>query len=227
MGFEQLISFFEAHSLAAYVVLFLCMVIEGEALLILAGVLAQMGALSFPLVLTVALSGVLVGDVLWYGLGILLRHDNLPKSVVSILRLAERVVARFYPQFAERPAPALIFGKFIYGTNHATLVLSGYKKIRFLLFAKIETFASVLWVLVFAFLGYFMGYAALQFTHRISLALLLVLVFIVSFISLQRFISFYFSERGVGSVDDQVDAPRLSVVETTPELYYESKSDRV
>ncbi|MEK7115683.1 MAG: DedA family protein [Patescibacteria group bacterium] len=194
-GLLSIISFFSAHSVAAYVALFFAMVVEGETLLIVAGVLSHIGALNYFYVILVAFLGVMVGDVLWYSLGLLLRHKNLPKFVETLVVMAERVVDKLLPHFKTKPVISLILAKFIYGTNHATLILSGLMKMDFRIFIKAELLASVIWVPIFASLGYFFGYAAIQFSQRISIFFLLILIFIVSFIALQRLFSFYYENK--------------------------------
>jgi membrane protein DedA with SNARE-associated domain len=196
MGFEHFIAFFEDHHVAAYAALFLVMLVEGESFLILAGVLANMGALNFSNVILISFVGVLVGDFLWYAFGFFLRREGLPGFVARIIRFAERVVGKLYPRFDERPLSTLMIAKFVYGTNRPTLILSGFKRLSLRIFATAEIAASAAWVLLFATLGYFMGYAAVQITHRISLALLLVLISIAAVLSFQRFLSFYYENKG-------------------------------
>ncbi|MEK7558656.1 MAG: DedA family protein [Patescibacteria group bacterium] len=195
LGFDSIISFFEFHIAAAYLVLFLMMVVEGETFLIIAGVLSHLGALKFHYVVGVAFIGVLIGDVLWYSLGMLLKREGLPNIFLRMINTAERIVDKLLPNFKTKPINSLILAKFIYGTNHATLILAGLMKMNFWLFMKAEIIASVIWVLTFSTLGYFFGYAAIQLSHKVSVFLLLVLLFIVGFISIQRYISFYYENK--------------------------------
>lgn len=195
MGLDTLISFFEANHIAAYLALFIAMVIEGETLLIVAGVLTHLGALSFPLVAAIALVGVLIGDVLWYFLGAALRRDGLPVFVLKLLSLAETVVRRLFPRFEERPTLSLILAKFVYGTNHATLIFAGYIRMHFPIFMKAEILASVIWVAAFAAAGYFFGYVAIEITSRLSIFLLVVLALIALLVSLQRFLALYYERK--------------------------------
>lgn len=194
-GLLSIISFFSTHSIAAYSGLFFAMVIEGETFLIVAGVLSHIGALNYFYVLLVAFLGVMAGDILWYSLGLLLRNKKLPKFMETMIIVAEQVVDKLLPHFKTKPVISLILAKFIYGTNHASLILAGLMRMNFRLFIKAELLASVIWVPIFATLGYFLGYTAIQFSQRISIFFLLVLIFIVSFIAFQRLLSFYYENK--------------------------------
>lgn len=191
----SIVSFFSLHIATAYTALFFAMVVEGETFLIVSGVLSHIGALNFWYVILISFVGVMIGDVLWYSLGLLLRNKKLPKFVETMIGAAEQVVDKLLPHFRTKPIISLILAKFIYGTNHATLILAGIMRMDFWLFIKAELLASVIWVPTFASLGYFFGYAAIQFTHRASIFLLLVLFFIVAFLSIQRYVSFYYENR--------------------------------
>ncbi|MEK7662198.1 MAG: VTT domain-containing protein [Patescibacteria group bacterium] len=191
----SIISFFEAHTLAAYAVLFAMMIVEGETFLIISGVLSQLGALNLFYVIPIAFAGTMIGDALWYTLGVILKHKNVPPFISQMIDVAERVVHKLLPHFAAKPFASLVLAKFIYGTNHATLVLSGMMRIGFMRFMKIEAVATTIWVLVFSTLGYILGYAAIKISERVSIFFLLVLIFIVSFMAAQRYVSFYYENK--------------------------------
>jgi len=189
---EHFISFVEIHRYTGYFILFFAMVFEGEVFLILAGMLAQLHAFDIFDVLWVSLAGVLVGDVLWYYLGHKLKDKWFAKKIIA---QAERSVTFFLPRFKEKPFKSIFLSKFIYGANHATLVMSGALKVPFILFAKAEFFASVVWVAVFLTAGHFFGLAAIWVTHKATRFALIVALFVVAFILLQKLIAFYYESR--------------------------------
>jgi|SRR3989344_532984 len=188
-----IVSFVAAHKVATLFVLFGAMVIEGESFLIISGVLIQLGALPLWEVVLIALSGVLVGDLLWYGLGVFLRNSVWASRYI---RIAESIVARLLPQFREKPFISLVLAKYIYGTNHATLILSGVIGMDFWLFAKAEVVATVIWVSIYLAVGYIFGTAALLISQRVSVFLLIVVALIIGLIALQRYLTDYFASRG-------------------------------
>ena len=193
--FASIIDFVDVHHVAAYLLLFLVMVWEGETFLIIAGVLIHLGAFQPTGVFLVSFTGVLLGDILWYFVGRALTADLIPPSFAFVRRTAEGVVARVFPNFRAKPFLSLFIAKFIYGTNHATLVLSGLIRMPFQFFLRAEIIVSFVWVIVFIALGYLIGEAAIQITHRLSVLLLLVVVFIAAFLSIQRLISYFYEHK--------------------------------
>lgn len=189
---EHFISFVEVHRYTGYFILFFAMVLEGEVFLIVAGMLAQLHAFDIGDVLWVSLSGVLIGDGLWYYLGSELKNRGFAKNVVT---RAEHSVSFFLPRFRERPFKSIFLSKFIYGANHATLVMSGVFKVPFILFAKAEVLASAMWVGVFLTAGHFFGLAAIWVTHKATRFALIVALFVVAFILLQKLIALYYERR--------------------------------
>ncbi len=55
-----------------------------------------------------------------------------------------------------------------------------------------EVLASIVWVALYATIGYFFGYAAIQMTHNAARFALLIVVFVVVFILLQKFFASYY-----------------------------------
>lgn len=189
---EHFISFVEIHRYTGYFILFFAMVFEGEIFLIIAGMLAQLHAFDIGDVIWVSLSGVLIGDGLWYFIGSELKRKGFAKRIVD---RAERSVVFFLPRFKEKPFRSIFLSKFIYGANHATLVMSGVFRVPFILFAKAELLASVVWVGVFLAAGHFFGLAAIWVTHKATRFALIVALFVVAFILLQKLIAFYYERR--------------------------------
>lgn len=180
------ISFVQDHRMWGYAILFVAMLLEGEVFLIIAGMLASINAFDFGDVLWVSLIGVILGNIIWYYLGTKLKHTGVSGRMV---RWAEQAVIFFLPDFREKPFKSIFFSKFIYGANRATVIISGVLRVPFHLFVKAEFFASVLWVVLFATVGFLFGQAALSVTSTISRAVLLVVLFVVIFIFTQRYLT--------------------------------------
>ena len=77
-GLNFFISFVEAHRFIGYVILLVGMLLEGETILIGAGILVHLKALDPFDTFAIALSGVIMGDLLWYYFGVYLcsRYGN-------------------------------------------------------------------------------------------------------------------------------------------------------
>lgn len=194
--FEQsiytFIPFVQDHRFWGYVILFCAMVVEGEVFLIVSGMLARLHALDFGDILWVAFMGVTLGDTFWYGFGMILSRQ---RSLSFFARTAEKTVLLLLPRFREKPFHSIFLSKFIYGANHATLLLSGVLRVKFPLFIKTEMMASSIWISLYSVAGYMFGYAALSVTKKASHFVLLAALFVVGFILIQRWASNYFEQR--------------------------------
>src|SRR3989344_8800351 len=189
---EHIISFVEIHRYTGYFILFLAMLLEGEIFLIIAGMLANLEAFDVGDVFWISLLGVVLGNVLWYYLGSILKDKAFAQRTIS---WAERAITDFLPRFRERPFKSIFFSKFIYGANRATVIMSGVLKVKFELFLRAEFFASILWVSLYLAVGHIFGYAAVHITRNASRFALLIVVFVVAFILLQKLLTLYYERR--------------------------------
>lgn len=85
--------------------------------------------------------------------------------------------------------------KFIAGTNHATLLLSGFLKVDFKYFFKLQIIISFIWVTFFLTLGFFFGYAALNYSHRLEKFLLMVVVLLISAKLAEELLKYIFKKK--------------------------------
>ena len=187
---EQTIDIFiqlvQDHRFWGYGILFLAMVLEGEIFLIIAGMLASIEAFDIGHVVLISFLGVILGNVMWYGVGAKLKDVRLTRRLFSKM---EKIMIFFLPKFRENPFKSIFFSKFVYGANRATVIMSGVLKIPFKLFFKAESLASIVWVLLYASIGYFFGQAAVKMTHNASLFALTAVIFVISFIVIQKLIT--------------------------------------
>ncbi len=189
---EHIIPFVEAHRYTGYFLLFIAMVLEGEVFLIIAAMLAHLGAFDIGDVVMISIAGIILGNMLWYYLGYKLSCKSYAKNI--IIR-AEKTVTYFLPHFREKPFKSIFFSKFIFGANRATVLVSGALRVHFPLFMKAEVLASMVWVALYATVGYFFGYAAIQMTHNAARFALLIVVFVVGFILLKKVFAHYYVRR--------------------------------
>ncbi|MCK9345010.1 MAG: VTT domain-containing protein [Candidatus Pacebacteria bacterium] len=188
--FEQSIDVFvhlvQGHRVWGYVVLFIAMMLEGEVLLIVAGMLASLEAFDVGDVFWIALVGVVLGNTMYYQAGVMLKNG---KVATRVIHWAEKAITFFLPEFRQKPFKSIFISKFIYGANRATVIMSGVFRIPFKLFFKAEFLASIFWVIVYMSVGYFFGYAAINVTHNASRFVLLALVFVLGFILIQSLVT--------------------------------------
>lgn len=182
----------EEHRYFGYGFLFLGMIIEGEIILMTAGILVNINALGLGETFLVAYLGVLANDAIWYYLGARIRNKYGENAYI---KKAERKVNGFMPNIREKPAGAIFISKFIMGLNHPTLVLLGYFRVRFAYFMKIQAFASFAWTSVFLTLGTIFGYTAINLTGRFQKFIFVAIFFIVAVIILERIIRYFFKKK--------------------------------
>lgn len=184
-GLNFFISFVEAHRFIGYVILFAGMLLEGETILIGAGILVHLRAFDPLDTFFIALAGSFIGDFLWYYLGTFLFYRY---SESKIINYAKRNILRIFPNFEYKPFWSIVISKFIYGANRSMLMLCGFSKVKLSLFAKAEVLASPVWIAISLTLGYILSYAALNITHRLKFFGIIVALAIVIFLAIEHFI---------------------------------------
>jgi len=188
---DLFIQLVQAHRVLGYVVLFIAMIFEGEAFLVVAGILTTIKAFDVADVWVIAFVGIVLGNVLWYSLGTKIENTRFAKRAIG---WGKGIIIFVFPKFKEKPFKSIFFSKFIYGANRATVVMSGVMGVPFRLFFKAEFLASVLWVTLYLGIGYFFGYAALSLTRNLSRLIFIVAVFVISFILIQKAIAYYYEQ---------------------------------
>lgn len=181
--------FVEMHDFWATILLIIGVVIEGEFILIIAGILAHLGGLSLFEVLFFGYVGSVLKTITWYMLGGWLKK-RYPDS--SLLLYIEKKVLAILPRFKQRPFWSIFVSKFIYGINHFTLIFAGYMNINRKIYFKAEYISSVFWVLGLLMLGFFFSHAAFGISHDIRKFTIVIIGFILGFIILQKIISFIY-----------------------------------
>ncbi|MBI4225352.1 MAG: hypothetical protein HY617_03390 [Candidatus Sungbacteria bacterium] len=140
-----------------YGIVFLGMIFEGDAILFGAVFLAREGFFNLQTVLAVVLGGVLIGDLLWYHLGILANRSH-PRIKEWITRMA----APLDSQLADRPFHCFLLSKFIF-IGHGVIARAGMVRMPMRKFMSSDIPATLVWIIAVGSLGYF---------SSISLALL-------------------------------------------------------
>jgi len=139
-----------------YVALLIGTFLEGETILVVAGIATRMGYLELPWVIVTAFFGSLAGDQaaffvgrLW-GARILDRWPGLRRGVGRVLRLLERW-----------HTPLILTFRFYYGLRNVIPFALGTSDLRTRRFVVLNVIGAVAWSTALAVGGYFMG-AALE-----------------------------------------------------------------
>ena len=136
-----------------YGAVFVGTLLEGETILLLAGIAAHKGYLSFPLVVAVAVAGGALGDQILFAVG--RRYGR------ALLRRYPRLEVRAAPvgRLIERHQSALIVGvRFLYGMRLVgpfAIGMSGVSRSRFLV---LNLLGAAIWAPLFIGLGKVFGH---------------------------------------------------------------------
>ena len=159
--------------------------LEGETVMVLAGLAAQMGYLSLDWVILCGFAGTVLGDQTYFSLG---RHHG--KSWLmrkpSWRTRAERVF-----DILERHQNLLIIGfRFLYGIRTVTPFAIGVSDVSYLRFILLNLSGAALWATSIGLAGYYFGHAVEAVVGDIKhyeLALMLSIIVISSIVWLTQY----------------------------------------
>ena len=177
------------HQVLVYAVMFFGLIFEGEFTLISAGILIHLGILNLPLTLILILAGSFTKTFYCYYLGKLI-HEKW--SHTKFLKYIENRVHYFFPHFQEKPFWSIFISKFIMWLNFSVIVFSGYSRVKFKTYLKAEILSTVIWAPLLLLLGSFFSFTALHISREIWKFSLIIVLFVVGFILLDKFIGWLF-----------------------------------
>lgn len=182
--------FVEIHAIIIYLIIFLGVVIEGEIVVVFAGIFSYLGSINIFIALIAVVLGGATKSFIGYSIGFYLQKHHSHKPFVNKV---ERRISYFLPRFKERPFWSIFISRFfILGIGWFTVLFSGYKKIPLKIYAKAETYSLAIWSLGIMALGYFFGYTALAISRDVRHVLIMILVFFIIFFIMEKIIAFVF-----------------------------------
>ena len=157
--YQDLVQFFHNHSHNilqdyGYVAILLVTFLEGESIVLVAGVLAFRGEMDFRLIVLTAMLGSFLGDQLYYTLGqvfgtpLLKRFPGLERRIEWAFKMVRRHETLFILSF-----------RFVYGIRNISpfvIAMSGVPRLRF---ALLNVVAAALWAITFTTVGFYFGKA--------------------------------------------------------------------
>jgi len=138
-----------------YIATFVGTLLEGESLLILSGLAAHRGYLSFPLVVLTGAAGGALGDLAFFVLG---RHYG-PRLIERFPRFAP-AVGRVHAMVERHPALAIVAVRFMYGLRTAGPAIIGTTRIPIVEFVLFNVLGAVVWSACWTGAGWVLGKAA-------------------------------------------------------------------
>jgi membrane protein DedA with SNARE-associated domain len=167
----------------SYYILFIWSLFEGEIGLSLAGYMSKEGKFDFFLVLCIAVSGALIGDMALFLIGKFSKN-----STQKYLQRYENRLEIIEKWFKHNVVWLILFERFVYGTHIPSLLLIGHSGYSFIKFFLLDIIGVVLWALTFTLLGYYFGESVVTFMLLVQrhLSLLLLLLFFAILLFIQR-----------------------------------------
>jgi membrane protein DedA with SNARE-associated domain len=135
-----------------YLAILIITFIEGETIVILAGVAAQLKLLDINWVIAAAIVGSVTGDQVWYYVG---RHWG-PKIIARRLSWQEGA-EKVYKHLHRHQYWLILSFRFYYGFRNVTPFVIGSAQISRLRFFILNLIGAIVWAHAFAYGGYLLG----------------------------------------------------------------------
>ena len=170
---------FTLISTYGYAAIFVGAIFEGEAIILLAGILVHEGHLSLPLILIFAFLGAVVGDLTWFLLG---RFGGL--KIGERWPWFKKIAGKPVSLVGKNPILIAFFMRFMYGFRIIvpfSLGMSGLPPRKFIFWNALGAGA---WVGVFVGLGYLLAGALTAVVGKLKhFGLILVMLAILAFVT--------------------------------------------
>jgi membrane protein DedA with SNARE-associated domain len=185
--------------------------LPGETTLILAGVLAHQGTLSFPLVLLAAITGAIVGDNCGYFIGRRYGRD-LVLNFGKNFGLSQAKFAKAEEGFLKNSSWAVFFGRFIVLLRVLAGPLAGITQMPWPKFFLFNAMGAIAWASAIGTASYIFGQQVETFFKDLGIwALVIAIVLVIGFSATRTFIEERKLEREIKEAEKEAEST------TTPE----------
>lgn len=169
----------ELLSTYGYLAILVITFLEGETIVILAGVAAYQGYMDLWLVLLTALTGSFAGDQLYYTIG---RRFGAP--LLQKWPALENKADWAFKLLRRWEVPFILSFRFIYGVRNVSpfvIAIAGVPRLRFM---GLNLMAAALWACAFTFGGYYFGRALEQMVGEHQALALAILAAVLSVVGM-------------------------------------------
>jgi membrane protein DedA with SNARE-associated domain len=181
--------FVEINAVIAYILIIVGVIIEGEIVVILAGICSHLGSLNPFIALLAVIVGGSIKSFVGYSIGFYLQAKHSERPFLSSM---EKRISYFLPHFKERQFSSIFISRFlILGVGWFTLIFSGYKKVPLKIYTRAEALSLGIWSVGFLALGSFFSYTALSMSRDVRNFLGIILIFFIAFFILERVIALF------------------------------------
>lgn len=144
--YEHFLSLIQSYG---YIAVFIGSVFEGESIMLVSGVLAHEGYLSFSKMIGVAFLGAVVGDWGWFYLG-----RGYGVSLLNRFAFIKKMMSKPTDIIHKNPIKLSFFMRFMYGFRHVIPFSLGMSKLPARIFFFWNALGAGLWAVVFGSAGY-------------------------------------------------------------------------
>jgi membrane protein DedA with SNARE-associated domain len=166
--FLQLLFLFQEYG---YLIIFAGTFFEGETTLVLGGLLSHQGHLNFWKVIATSVFASYLGHLVFYSLGktaspwILLRFPKFQRKIQQ----AEGLIRR-------HETTSLFIMQYVFGLRLASALAFGILDMKIIKFLSLQLISCILWAILFATLGFWVGDSYGRTIKHIEWAILLILI---------------------------------------------------
>lgn len=176
------------HAEIIYLLITLGVIIEGEIIVIIAGILAHLGSINIYFAFASTILGGCLKSVIGYSFGFYLQKNHSDKK---FFMQTESRIRHFLPNFLNKPFISIFLSRFlILGMNWFALFYAGYKKIKIRTFIKAEASSLIVWSVGMLLIGWSFSYTALSISRDVRKFLGIILLFFIMFFILEKIIAF-------------------------------------
>ena len=176
------------HDHLAYLFIILGVILEGEIVVILAGIFSSLGSLNIFISFIATMIGGGTKSVIGYVFGYYLQEHH---SGLSIIRQAERRIHYFLPRYKEKPFWSIFLSRFlILGLHWFSIIFAGYKKVKVRTYAEAELASLLVWSISVLALGFLFSSTALNISRDIRNFIGIIFLFFIAFFILERIVAF-------------------------------------
>lgn len=137
-----------------YAAILLGTFLEGETILILAGVAASLGSLDLPLVIASAFFGSSAGDQLYYFIG-----KKKGKALLDFFPSWSAPAQKVFHHIERHKNLVILSFRFFYGLRNVTPFVLGITRIETSRFVVLNLIGAAVWAVSFATIGFLIGEA--------------------------------------------------------------------
>jgi membrane protein DedA with SNARE-associated domain len=177
-----LLNFSETHRILSYIIISLGVLVEGEIVLLLAGVLSHRGYLDIFDAIFIAFLAAIVHDLIYWLIGKKLAESNKKK----VLFIDLEKIKGFLEKSGNGNGLYIFISKFAWNFNRIALIASGFIKTPLKELLKYSLPACLVWAITFVSLGYVFAFETDIFKKDIKTAGILISGFIIFVVILEN-----------------------------------------